>query len=113
MLLALPVLLFALAFLLMPFSVFGVKGRLDSLEAQIDALHEDLRMLSLRSSGALGRPARQEADYDAIPDFERLKSSRQMAEPVVTPVLEPRGKPLTARPAVPRPQQRRMEPRLD
>ena len=36
LLLALPVLLYLLAFLLMPFSVFGVKARIESLEAQIE-----------------------------------------------------------------------------
>ena len=58
LLLALPVLLYLLAFLLMPFSVFGVKARIESLEAQIDSLHEDLRMISMRASGGLP-PVRQ------------------------------------------------------
>ena len=41
-------LLFALALLLMPFAVFGLKGRLDLLEAQLDDIHADLRMLAMR-----------------------------------------------------------------
>ena len=41
-------LLFALALLMMPFAVFGLKGRLDLLEAQLDDIHADLRMLAMR-----------------------------------------------------------------
>ncbi len=41
-------LLFAVAFLMMPFAVFGLKGRLDLLEAQLDDMHSDLRMLATR-----------------------------------------------------------------
>ncbi|MGI4978258.1 MAG: hypothetical protein ACRYG6_15065 [Janthinobacterium lividum] len=40
--------LFALAFLLMPFAVFGVKSRLDSLELHLEELGVELRSLSLR-----------------------------------------------------------------
>jgi hypothetical protein len=32
----------------MPFSVFGVKGRLDAIEAQLDELRAELRGLALR-----------------------------------------------------------------
>jgi hypothetical protein len=42
------ILLFALLFLLMPFSVFGVKARLDTVEAQLDELLGEIRSLSLR-----------------------------------------------------------------
>ena len=41
-------LLLALAFLMMPFAVFGLKGRLDLLEAQLDDIHAELRMLAMR-----------------------------------------------------------------
>ncbi len=40
--------LFLLAFLLMPFSVFGLKGRLDGLEARLDDIQHDIRSLALR-----------------------------------------------------------------
>ena len=40
--------LFALAFLLMPFATFGVKSRLDSLELHLEELQAELRSLSLR-----------------------------------------------------------------
>lgn len=41
-------LLLALCLLVMPFSVFGLKGRLDSIEAQLDDLRADLRMMAAR-----------------------------------------------------------------
>ena len=40
--------LFALAFLLMPFATFGVKSRLDSLELHLEELGVELRSLALR-----------------------------------------------------------------
>ncbi len=41
-------LLLGLCVLVMPFSVFGVKGRLDSIEAQLDDLRADIRALAAR-----------------------------------------------------------------
>ncbi len=41
-------LLLALCIALMPFSVFGVKGRLDAIEAQLDELRAELRGLAVR-----------------------------------------------------------------
>ena len=49
-----PALLYLLAFLFMPFSVIGVKSRLDALEARLDELQGELRSLTLR----LPEPAR-------------------------------------------------------
>jgi hypothetical protein len=49
-----PAILYGLLFLLMPFSVIGVKGRLDVIEARLDELQGEIRTLSLR----LGEPAR-------------------------------------------------------
>lgn len=43
-----PVVLFVLAFLLMPFSVFGVKGRLEGVEARLDEIQGEIRSLALR-----------------------------------------------------------------
>ena len=51
-------LLFGLALLMMPFAVFGLKGRLDLLEAQLDDIHAELRMLSMRLPDP--EPTRQE-----------------------------------------------------
>ncbi len=43
-----PCVLFALAFVLMPFNVFGVKGRLDMIEARLDEIQGEIRALALR-----------------------------------------------------------------
>jgi hypothetical protein len=43
-----PGLLYLLAFFLMPFSVFGVKGRLEAMEARLDEIHAEVRQLALR-----------------------------------------------------------------
>lgn len=40
--------LFALALLCMPFSVFGVKGRLEGVEARLDEIQGEIRSLALR-----------------------------------------------------------------
>jgi hypothetical protein len=37
-----------LAFLVMPFSVFGLKGRLDTIEARLDEIQGEIRTLALR-----------------------------------------------------------------
>ena len=40
--------LFGLAFLFMPFSVFGVKSRLEAVEARLDEIQGEIRSLALR-----------------------------------------------------------------
>jgi hypothetical protein len=120
LLLALPVLLYALVFLIMPFSVFGVKARLESLEAQLNDIHEEIRYLANRSAPAARGFVADDQDYDTLPQFNRLKSTRpapppppQAAPPPIppaplTPMVTPREQPrLPQRPA------RRTEPRLD
>jgi hypothetical protein len=82
LLLALPVLLYALVFMMMPFSVFGVKSRLEALEAQIAMLHDEIRVLGVREPPA---PRVKAPAYDEeIPDFGRLKQ-RVAAEPPPPP----------------------------
>jgi hypothetical protein len=41
-------LLVALLFLAVPFSVIGLKGRLDGVEARLDEVHAEIRSLNLR-----------------------------------------------------------------
>ena len=50
--LLLPALLYALAFLFMPFSVIGVKSRLEAMEARMDELQNEIRHLALRLPAA-------------------------------------------------------------
>ena len=56
-----PTLLYALALLFMPFSVIGVKSRLEVIEARLDEIQHEIRALSLRLPDA-GRAA----DFDEI-----------------------------------------------
>src|SRR3954471_9377829 len=43
-----PALLYLLVFLLMPFSVIGVKGRLEAIEERLDEIQGEIRTLGLR-----------------------------------------------------------------
>lgn len=112
--LLIPALLYLLAFLFMPFSVIGVKGRLDALEARLDEIHHELRLLTLR----LPETGRQ-VDYEEIYHPEPAEPSRRppvVARPPIPPAAHEleNGVPGTDRPAPPphtRPTRR--EPRLD
>ncbi len=67
-LIVVPVLLYAIVFLLMPFSVFGVKGRLDLIDARLDEIQGEIRSLSLRlPEEHMGRPPVPPAAADAPP----------------------------------------------
>ena len=81
--LAVPALLWLLAFLLVPFSTIGVKARLEALEGQVEAMHEDLRIMAMRASGALPPAARHLEPFEEVPNFGALKRGR--ADPPVTP----------------------------
>src|SRR5271167_4406567 len=48
MVLIVPALLYALAFLFMPFSVLGVKTRLEVIESRLDEIQQEIRHLALR-----------------------------------------------------------------
>ena len=52
--LLLGLLLFGLLFLLMPFSVFGVKARLEGVEARLDEIQGEIRSLALRLPEPMG-----------------------------------------------------------
>ena len=122
LLLAIPALLFLLAFLLMPFSVFGVKARLEAIESQLDAVQEELRNLNLRARGVGGRAFADDGDaFDPLPNFGKLKSSQQshgetrtappIPPPPLTPMVDRRDRPDV--PRLPQRPARRSEPRLD
>jgi hypothetical protein len=64
-----------------------VKARIEALEAQIESLHDELRMMSMRSAGVLPRGKAAPDHYEDVPDFAHLKKSqRAYVEPVVTQV---------------------------
>ncbi len=105
LLLALPALLWVLAFLLMPFSVFGLKARLEALEEQIDSLHEDMRTMNLRAAGGLPPAPSDFAPYDDIPAFSRIKKAAVVhEEPILPPPRPVQPAPRPVQPA-PRPVQ--------
>lgn len=83
-----PAILYALVFLLMPFSVFGIKGRLDIIEARLDELQGEIRTLSLRlgEPGHFYRP--DEDAYDARP-LPRPSSAAGRSRPPVPPASDP------------------------
>jgi hypothetical protein len=106
-------LLLALCLVVMPFSVFGVKGRLEALEVQLDEIQAEIRSLALR----MGEPAAPRrgpaatdewveppASYVATP--ARDYAAPRVAPPVPPPAAWPEA---PARGAVPS----RAEPRLD
>jgi len=80
----LALLLVGLAYLLMPFSVFGVKGRLDALEAQLDEIRDEIRGLSIRLSDGPRRAAAEE-----WVDPPRSRSAPSETEPRATPPIPP------------------------
>ncbi len=75
--LLLPALLYALAFLFMPFSVIGVKSRLEVIEARLDELQNEIRHLALRLPAAA-----READFEDI--YAPRPLDRRVAEPPVS-----------------------------
>jgi hypothetical protein len=88
MVLLVPALLYALAFLFMPFSVLGVKSRLESMEARLDDLQNEMRLMTR------GIPSGQEMDFEDVytpagrhiqPRQEPVIRDRPPVPPVVTP----------------------------
>ena len=77
-LLLVPALLYALAFLFMPFSVIGVKGRLEAIEARLDEIQGEIRHVALR----MPEPVRG-ADFEEIYAPEPNDRLRR-ASPVIT-----------------------------
>jgi len=113
-----PALLYALAFLFMPFSVIGVKSRLDVIEARLDEIQGEIRRLALRlpETGSA-------ADYDEIyapePTLQPRRTQSATTRPPIPPATheledqEPRSARGGRREAEGRQAGGRAEPRLD
>lgn len=130
--LVIPALLWFLAFLMVPFNVFGVKARLETIENELAELNEQVRVMQLRTAGNLppATPMRGAAEtYDDLPNFAQLKRTRAEPPPAQEPPPSPRRPPIPVqqprnsfssrdamvpreRPVAP-PRPRRTEPRLD
>lgn len=78
-LLLVPALLYALAFLFMPFSVIGVKSRLEIIEARLDEIQGEIRHLALR----LPETGRH-TDFEDFYAPEPRESQRRAPPPVMT-----------------------------
>jgi hypothetical protein len=80
-------LLVGLAYLLMPFSVFGLKGRLDAIEAQLDEIQTELRGLALRAPEAGRRRPALEEDWVEPPPS--LRPAAENTHPRAAPPAPP------------------------
>jgi len=78
-----PALLWALSFLFMPFSVFGVKSRLEVIEARLDEIQNDIRHVALRLPAA----GAAMPDYDDVypPRTQEPRTDRVMSRPPIPP----------------------------
>jgi hypothetical protein len=122
-------LFYALAFMVMPFSVLGVKPRLDAIEARLDEIQDDIRALAARLPGGPGpldfedvyaAPVKPSARAEPSP-FDRPPippAVRNMYDdpdgydgPIERPAPPPHLRPIRREAAVVRPE--RVEPRLD
>jgi hypothetical protein len=125
MVLIVPALLYGLAFLFMPFSVLGVKTRLEVIEGRLDEIQQEIRHLALRLPvgprevdfedvyAPIQRPSRREppmSDRPPIPpapqDLHEDGAPRE--RPATPPTMRPTRR---QEPVIVRPQ--RSEPRLD
>lgn len=104
LLVLLPALLYALAFLFMPFSVIGLKSRLDVMEARLDEIQNEIRHLSLRLP-APARPMDFDEGYVAQPPMARAPepvASRPPIPPAPHDLREDRDYPEPRQPSSPR-----------
>jgi hypothetical protein len=89
-------LLVVLAYLLMPFSVFGVKGRLDAIEAQLDEIQTEFRSLALRlPEPSRGRRPPVEEDWaEPTPPARRAEAEQpaRNGPPVPPPAAWPEAR---------------------
>ncbi len=82
--------LFGFALLLMPFAVFGLKDRLELIEAQLDDVHAELRMLANRLPEVARPPARaMEQEPVAEEIVPRPRPARPRPQPVPVPPVLP------------------------
>lgn len=104
-------LLFGLLFLLMPFSLFGMKGRLDAMDARLDEIQGEIRSLALRLPEPMGHRA-SDLGYDLHGLGARAagrEGGREAGAPSARPPIPPAPYVPPRRPSVPA---ERSEPRL-
>jgi hypothetical protein len=81
-------LMIVLAWVLMPFSVFGVKGRIEALEARLEMIQEEIRQLNMRIAQGAARPG---IDYGLPVEAPTLRRADPppMPEPRAAPPIPP------------------------
>ncbi len=104
-LLLVPIALYCLLALLVPFNVFGVKSRLETIEVRLDEIEQQLRSLVLRLPAPIGEelppvrgrdaPRGYRADPELLPSIRdsRGRAGRSESPPVrarAEPRIEPR-----------------------
>lgn len=119
-----PALLWILAFLLIPFSVIGLKSRLDGLEARLDEIQTEIRVLALRLPEA-GQTVDFDELYSAPEPVASARRSPVITRPPIPPAAHeletedrrepppPGSPPRNARRSDPTRRQDRIEPRMD
>ncbi len=113
--------LVGLAYLLMPFAVLGVKGRLEAIEAQLDELQAELRSLAMRVGGGGAELARRSAalSSDEWVDPPSIRRGGAGSGGVAAPAAPEEEPSPRVSPPIPPPARwpdgrtRRAEPRLD
>jgi hypothetical protein len=88
LLLVVPALLYALAFLFMPFSVIGVKSRLDVIEARLDEIQGEIRSLALRLREP-GATDYRGADFEEVYAPRQDRAANRAAQPASRPPIPP------------------------
>lgn len=83
MVLLVPTLLYALAFLFMPFSVLGTKTRLELMEARLEEMQQELRMIAARLP--LGREMDFEDVYAPVSQIAARGEPSMSSRPPVPP----------------------------
>jgi len=111
--------LFALAFLLMPFTVFSLKSRLEQIELKLEDIHADLQALAaaepsgiVRSHYAWPDPAQAPAPVERMPVHPPIAPAPPRYQPDRPPSVRPPAGRVAAAPNrdEPRP---RSEPKLN
>ncbi len=93
--------IYALLLLAMPFSVFGLKSRLDQIEGQLDGIAEELRAISARLPARPGVSSANSVLGEQMPQVANLRDAAEMAASMrplraasdVEPAMRPRAEP--------------------
>ncbi len=114
--------LYGLVFLFMPFSVLGVKSRLEAIEVRLDEIQQEIRHLSLRLPDA-GVPREVKPEFDDLYTAPPRPVEPTIVRPPIPPAVPPMydddsyedrpPPPPTARPARRGDLSQRQEPRYE